>query len=229
MIRVKLCIASSYLAVLASTSSGSGQPFTLSVQHEHLWGHCAGKLVIHEEGMEYATENSKHSRKWRYEDLRRIEISSPREVVLHTYEDVKFRLGADKKFRLELRDGDVTAEIYEFLLARASRPLVTRVLYPSAPPAFTMPVKHRHRMGGCQGQLKAGEDRIIYETPHPGDSRIWFYKDIESIGLMDAYSFRLTTLEDTYTFDLKVPMSPEHYDFLWAKVYRLAHPYSKSR
>ena len=61
----------------------------------------------------------------------------------------------------------------------------------------------------------------MYSTDARGDARVWSYSDITSIGLIDPYSFRLSTREETYVFGLKVPMTAKQYEFLWAKVYRL--------
>jgi hypothetical protein len=217
-----------FLLLAASSPSGYAQPFTFNVKHDHLRGHCIGKLIIDQGGIEYDTENSKDRRKWSYHDLKRIEISSRKELNLFTYEDLKYRFGAEKKFEFELAEGEITPDIYQFLLSKVTRPILTRVAYPSTPFLFTLPVKHRHLLGGCQGELKVGEDRVVYETRDPEDSRIWFYKDMESIGLLDAYSFRLTTTGENYTFDLKVPISNQQYEFLWDRVYRLQNLYPEN-
>lgn len=229
MIRIPNFVAACCLTLVASAGQLSAQEYSFSVKHPHLLGGCTGKLTVHTEGIEYVTEESKHARKWSYLDLKRIEISSRHELTLYTYRDSKYRLGADEKFKFKLQDGEVRAEIYHFLLSRALRPLVTRVPFPSGSDssAFSLQVKHVHVLGGCEGALKVGEDQIIYETSHPKDSRVWFYRDIESIGLMNEFAFRLTTILKTYTFDLKERMTSAQYDFIWARVYQLKNPYSE--
>lgn len=213
------------LLFLAWTPFGNAQPFVFDVKHDHTWGACAGKLSIRDEGIEYRTENEKHRRRWRYQDLKLIEIASPKELVLHTYEDVRIPIGDERKFQFKLQDGEITAETYRFLLSKATRPLVTRVAYSTASYTLILPVKHRHLLGGCEGELKVNEGQIVYETDSK-DARIWLYKDITGIGLMDPYNLRITTLLENYTFDLKEPMSQKHYEFLWAKIYQLERVYS---
>lgn len=225
MRRIILHTAWLVLVLLAWTPSGRAQAFIFDVKHDHTWGSCAGKLIINPEGIEYSTEKEEHRRNWIYRDLKRIEISSRKELVLHTYEDVKARLGGERKFEFKLQDGEIAAETYRFLLSKATRPLVTRVAYPAASYTFSLPVKHRHLLGGCEGELKANEEQLVYETDSK-DARIWLYKDITGIGLMDPYNLRITTLLENYTFDLKEPMNEKQYEFLWAKIYQLERVYS---
>lgn len=212
------------LVLLAWTPSGRAQAFIFDVKHDHTWGSCAGKLIINPEGIEYSTEKEEHRRKWIYRDLKRIEISSRKELVLHTYEDVKARLGDEREFEFKLQDGEIIAETYEFLLSKATRPVLTRVAYSSASYTFVLPAKHRHLWGGCQGELKVSEHQVAYETDSK-DARIWLFEDITAIGLMDRYNLQITTLLENYTFDLKEPMGPEQHQFLWAKIYKLEKVY----
>src|SRR3989442_1157275 len=214
VVKKSICFAG--LFIFGSIFPASAQPFTLAVTHKHFRGHCTGKLTISEDGIQYATEYVKHQRKWSYLDLKRIEIVSRNELNVETYEDKKHFLGADIEFKFKVVEGEITAEIYQFLLAKTTRPLITAVPFATGESfAFTIPVKHRHFRGGCQGELKIGENQVVYETSYPEHSRIWLYKDIETIGLADPYNFRLTTVLETYTFDLKTAMTAEQYDFLW--------------
>ena len=211
--------------LFAWTPSGNSQPFVFDVKHDHGWGACAGKLGITEEGIEYATEKENHRRRWKYQDLKLIEISSRKELVLHTYEDVRIRPAYERQFEFKLQEGEISAETYRYLRSKATRPLVTHVTYPMASYTFSLPVKHRHLVGGCEGELKASEEQIVYET-NSKDARIWLYRDVTGIGLMDPYSLRITTLLENFTFDLKAPMSQKQYEFLWAKVYQLEGVYT---
>jgi hypothetical protein len=197
------------------------------VKHKHLRGHCSGKLIIGEEGIEYSTAYVKHARRWSYVDLKRIEISTAKELKLQTYEDKKYWLGSDKEFNFTVVEGAITADVYQFLLSKTPRPLITGVPFPSGFSVFEIPVKHKQFRHGTQGVLKIGDNEVVYQTSYSKDSRIWLYKDIQSIGLMDPFSFRITTLLETYTFDLKLAMTPEQYDYLWDRVYRLKNPLSK--
>src|SRR5438093_878215 len=202
-----------------------GQAFTFKVRHDHWRGGCTGSLTIDEQGIEYRSEDAEHSLKWRYSDLKRIDIQSARELELLTYEDRKYRPGAERKFEFKLLEGEITDQVYRLLLNKSARPLLTRIPYKAGAIVFGVPVKHRHRVGGCQGELQFEQERVIYRTGTPGEARIWQYRDISTVGLMDSYTLRITTLLETYTFDLKLALLNQQYDFLWAKVYQLEHPY----
>src|SRR5688500_2131871 len=103
----KTIIHSAWLVqvLLVWTTSGRPQAFIFDVTHGHTWGSCAGKLIINPEGMEYSTEKEEHRRKWIYRDIKQTEISSRKELVLHTYEYVKARLGDEREFKFKLQDG----------------------------------------------------------------------------------------------------------------------------
>jgi hypothetical protein len=85
-----------------------------------------------------------------------------------------------------------------------------------------LPVRHRHALGGCEGQLSVEEDRLIYLTDHASDNRVWILSDVETIGSPDPYHLRVTTYNETFTFDLKSPLDSKVYDSLWKKVYDLS-------
>jgi hypothetical protein len=83
--------------------------------------------------------------------------------------------------------------VYRLLRARSSKPLVSRVVYDDSPELFRLPAKHRHRLGGCNGALLATKEGIVYSTDARGEARMWSFADVTSIGLIDPYSFRLST------------------------------------
>jgi len=82
-------------------------------------------------------------------------------------------------------------------------------------------VRHRHRLGGCEGQLSVEEERLIYSTDHASDNRVWMLREIESLGSSYPYHLRMTTYRETFIFDLKSSLDPNVYDSLWKKIYRL--------
>jgi hypothetical protein len=207
--------------LMGAARISSGQSFALDVRHEHWHGGCNGRLTIDEQGIEFTSEESDHNRKWTYPDLKRIEIESRRKLSLLSYEDRKLRRWSEREFEFELRDGEITEEVYRVLRARSSKPLVSRIVYDDSPALFRLPAKHCHRLGGCNGALLATKEGIVYSTDARGEARVWSFADVTSISLIDPYSFRLSTRAETYVFDLKVPLTAEQYELLWAKVYRL--------
>lgn len=215
-----MLLAFSLLAFLLNADQLYAEKFTFAVRHDHLFGSCHGKLIISEKGIEYDTDNKEDRRLWSYQDIQRIDIVSKQAINILTYEDQKIKLGADREFKFVLTEGAITSDVYNFLLTKIEKPLVIRVVFSSTDIAFEIPAKHRHRLGGCQGVLKIADQQIIYETDNREDSRIWFYKDIQSIGLTDPFHFRVTTFVETYTFDLKEQMRGEVYDYIWKRIYK---------
>ena len=81
------------------------------------------------------------------------------------------------------------------------------------------PVRHDHLFGGCQGIIDVTENRIIYVTDNPNDSRIWRLADVESFASTNEFDLRISTREETFHFDLKIPLNRETYQHIWNKVY----------
>ena len=127
----------------------------------------------------------------------------------------------DKAFEFELIDGKLSAAEQEFLRARLSRPMVARLVEKTDRGSPILLVRHRHRLGGCEGQLSIEEDRLTYLTARAEDNRVWRLPEIESVGSPDLYHLRVTTYNETFTFDLKSSLDPHLYDSLWKKIYRL--------
>jgi hypothetical protein len=141
---------------------------------------------------------------------------------LKTFESQSWKkLEKDKVFEFSLLDNKMTPEQQEFLRAKLSRPMVAR-LVEKADDKMLLPVRHRHALGGCEGQLSVEEDRLIYLTDHASDNRVWILSDVETIGSPDPYHLRVTTYNETFTFDLKSPLDSKVYDSLWKKVYDLS-------
>ncbi|HET9532348.1 MAG TPA: hypothetical protein VFQ92_18465, partial [Blastocatellia bacterium] len=139
-----------------------GQEFKFQVEHDHLYRSCKGELVINRDGVEYRTENEEHARKWGFTDIKMIKLESPKEIEVISYESSRKTLGQDKVFEFKVLEGEVTREVSDFLLARVERPLSTSFVVTEEKPQYEYPVRHRHRLGGCQGTLKIYVDRIIY-------------------------------------------------------------------
>jgi len=54
---------------------------------------------------------------------------------------------------------------------------------------------------------------------------MWRYSEIQTIGGSDPFSFRVTTLTETFTFDLKERLPKEAYELVWRRVYELPPMY----
>lgn len=188
------------------------QPISFTVRHDHRFGHCEGSIRLDEGGIVYETRHQGHGRVWSFSDIRDVEILSKTRLVFETY-------GEPDKFDFRLRERELTAGVYRLLAEHIERGVTSRVLFTATEFLFQLPVKHRHRLGGCAGVLLIGATEIVYKTENAGDGRIWRIRDIRSFGTTGAYDLRLTTEEETFSFDLKEPLSQKLYDHLWQKIY----------
>ena len=190
------------------------------VRHEHAIGGCEGILTFAPEGVRYETKEKNHSRNWAYPDVKYFEIVSEQEIEVHTYESQGVsRLGRDRDFDFRLLDGRLGDDLYQLLVNKSPRAVVTHVVFPGTEIVQDIPVRHRHRLGGCQGTLTIATDKIIYRTDRKEDSRIWRLEDIQSFASSDPFSLRLSSSFETFNFDLKLPLEQKASELLWKAVY----------
>ncbi len=220
--------------LLMAQSAGTPGGWTLDVRHEHAFGACEGQLVVAEESVRYDTLNEDHARHWSYPEIESFEIVSPNQIRIQTYEsDGALKLWRDRAFEFRLDDASLGGAVFAFLEERSPRPVRTRIV----PDSFgsesgsgtsvagtvrtlqEVPVRHDHLFGGCQGMLNITENTIIYVTENPNDSRIWRLADVESFASVDDFDFRISTRNETFHFDLKVPLNRETYQHIWNRVY----------
>jgi hypothetical protein len=194
--------------------------FLLRVRHDHTIGSCEGRLIFSEHGVRYETTEKSHSRSWSYPDVKFFEIVTEREIQFHTYENQGVeRLGTDREYTFHLLSGKITDDLYQLLVQKSPRAVVTHVIFHSTEIVQEIPVRHRHRIGGCQGMLTIATDKVIYQASDKEDSRIWMIEDIQSFASSDRFALRLSTAFETFNFDLKLPLEQRAYDVIWQAVY----------
>ncbi len=215
------------LLLLTLTQTVTAQEFTYKVQQDRLIGHRDGELLISDRGVEYRAKKEKDSRMWTYTDIKLFEILSPTRVRIWTYQNRKLLLGQEESLTFKIINGQIDRQVSDFLRARITRPLVTSFTNEEREWFAQMPVKHLHRLGGCQGVLKVYPDRLVYEAEDGHDSRSWRWTDIRAVGRPDIDRFEVLTFEPqtggpkrSFNFILKEPMPDKTYDFIWSRVYR---------
>jgi hypothetical protein len=192
------------------------EPVSFKVRHEHTLGACEGTLTFSPDGVRYETKEKNHSRKWSYPDVKYFEIISEREIEIRTYESQGVaRLGRDRDYDFRLTAGALTDDLYQTLVQHSPRAVVTHVVFHGTEIVQEIPVRHRHRIGGCAGTLTIATDKVIYRAEQKEDSRIWRLEDIQSFASSDPFSLRLSSAFETFTFDLKLPLEQNSYDLLW--------------
>jgi hypothetical protein len=221
-VRAKLIVNLILFPLFIPTMLIQAATFEFLVKHEHAVGSCRGKLILNDREILYKASDEEHSLRWPYLDIQRLDIASPTQITFKTYTSEGWKkLGKDKAYQFHLIEGELTTDVQEFLRSKLSRPMVARlVTAPQADPVL-LHVRHRHRLGGCEGQLEIAKDRLTYSSDRAGDNRVWKFNEIVTFGSPDPYHLRLTTYNETFTFDLKAPLESKVYDILWAKINRL--------
>jgi hypothetical protein len=213
--------------LLLSIAPVWAQSFQYPVKHRHIRKDCRGVLIITPERVEYRTDNKNDSRKWKYEEIRTIEIKSPTEISLVTYEDQKRWLGKDRIFDFILVEKKAAPELSSFLLAHVKRPMKLAVLpEETGKPTYELPVKHLGTISGTQGVLLVYPDKVVYKTTAAGDSRYWRISDIERFSQPDRYRFEIVSYvpktggpNEVYNFQLFEDLPEGVFDFLWVRLH----------
>ncbi|MBI4469419.1 MAG: hypothetical protein HY650_08880 [Acidobacteria bacterium] len=204
------------------------QTHEFQVEHQHTLRDCRGTLIITPDTIDYRTTHKKDSRSWPYVEIRQLKVESSTRLEIVTYEDQKRMLGRDKIFKFRLLQGQLRPDVVALLMAKSTHPPATSVMpVASGTPAFQIPVKHLHTLGGCEGLLSIYPDRVTYESKDkPTDSRYWRYADIHNFGHPTRYRFEITTFEDKYggptkvfNFQLKEDLPARAHDYVWVRVY----------
>jgi hypothetical protein len=203
------------------------QSFEYAVKHHHTLKDCRGTLKITPEGVEYRASHSKDSRKWTFDGIRNLEIKSPTEIAVVTYEDQKRWAGKDKVFEFTLLDKKATPELSAFLLSHVKRPMELAVLpEETEKPAFEIPVKHLHTIVGAIGVLRIYSDKVTFRSSKEGDSRYWRLADIERFSRPDRHRFQIVSYlpksggpTEVYNFQLMEDLPDGAYDYLWVRLH----------
>ena len=197
--------------ILAATLASAAQ---FTVRHEHLRKGCAGTMTVDETGVSF-TGAKKHVWSWKYEDIQQLRLA-PESVYILTYKDSKLRLGEDRAYTFT---GKIPAEeLYALLADRMDQRFVAAVGQAIGLPTWSLPVKHLRPIVGSEGTLEFGADAIVYSTPAKAESRTWRYADIESIASSGPFDLTITTLEKSFNFQLKQPITEARYNQLWLQI-----------
>jgi hypothetical protein len=203
------------------------QSFEYAVKHQHALKDCSGTLAINSDGVEYRSAHAKDSRKWRFDEIRTLEVKSATEIQVITYEDQKRWAGKDKIFKFVLLDKKASPELSEFLLSRVNRPMELALIpNDKDEPAFVVQVKHLQRITGTLGVLRVYQDRVVFQTANEGDSRYWRIRDIERFSQPDRFRFQIISYvpraggpTEVYNFQLMDDLPEGLYDYLWVHLH----------
>lgn len=215
--------------LLLAPGRAAAETYTFKVKHNHTIGSCQGVLTIGQNDIRYQSDYRPDSRIWTYLDIKKVESPNLHKLRIETREEQTMQLGRDKIFEFEFIDGEVTDEVYNFIVNRIARPPDANS--PTAPPGgrWELAVKHMHTFGGCEGTLKITENYMEYVTDNPNDGRVWKYIDIKRLETPSAYRMDIYTYEDntwmlgkdkTFRFQLKEPLEPAMQEFIRQKMHQ---------
>lgn len=217
------------LVLLLAPAPSQAETYTYKVKHNHTVGGCEGVLIVGENDIRYQSDYRADSRIWTYLDVKKVESPSLRKLRLETREEQVMQLGRDKVFEFEFIDGEVTDELYNFIVNRIARPPASEP--PRNPPGgrWEIAAKHLHTFGGCEGTLKITDNYIEYVTSNSNDARVWKFIDIKRLETSSAYRLDVYTYEDNawqlgrdkvFRFQLKEPLEPAVQEFIRQHMHR---------
>lgn len=213
--------------VLLSVLPVGAQEFRYKVRQDRLIGGRDGELIIATDHVEFRAEKEDDSRRWAFGEIKLFEILSPTRVRVWTYQDRKLLLGRAENLTFKIIDGEIDQQASDRLRERIQRPFVTSFTSEEGALLAQIPVKHRHRLGGCEGVLEIYADRLVYEARDGHDSRSWRWTDIRAVSRPDMDRLEVLTLEPqfggpkrSFNFTLKERLADKTYDFIWNRVFR---------
>jgi len=220
-----------YMALLlAFVSCLSAETFPVTLE-KALWRDAKGMVEIDDQGIAYTAQKKEHSRSWKWLDVQYFDRISPKEFVVLTYEDDRRLLGRDKQYRFRIMDGALSDALFASISAHLKRPVTDRVTPQKILARYTIPVKHEHALGGCEGELQFTDNATYYVTKNEPDGRTWeLDRDIVSVWSDDPYRLEIRAYDNNrrefsrtanYKFDLKEKLDPVFYRELKLKLYKL--------
>lgn len=208
------------LLLLTAVGAHAADSFEFAVFRDHIPRKEAGRLVISENGVSYRSTHQKTVIDIPLVNVFQADVSKPKIIRIETYDITKKTFLGRQIYVFRLQSG-VHDEILTRFLSRAlQRPVIGA--FGAAPQSeAVIRAYHRHRLGGCHGTIRIDSDAIRFASDRPEDSRTWLFRDIETLGTMNPFHFRVSTLAKTFNFDLKEILPEGAYDIAVRRVYSL--------
>jgi hypothetical protein len=218
------------LILLAAAPIVAAQTFP--VKHERtLWRDTRGEIGFTADGISFQAVKPKEKVAWKYSDIQHFDRVSVREFVLLTYGSQRWALGREKRYRFVITAGELSDDDFRIISQRLGKPATNRAVPRDVSAIHSIPVKHRHTFGGCEGTLEFTGDAIYYATDNLKDARTWrLASDVQSIFSTDPYRLEIQAYDDNrrefsatrlYRFKLKEPLNPALYHDLKLRIYDL--------
>jgi hypothetical protein len=204
--------------VIVAALAASAAQFT--VRHKHLYGGCTGVLTVDADSVRFAGPRG-HFWTWNYPDIQQLRLE-PRDLHILTYKDRKLKLGADQAY--DFTGSIPTGELYTMLRDRMDQRLIAAIEPPvnslEPQPIWQVAVKHVRQIAGSEGTLSFAPDGVTYATASRNEARTWRYDDIETISSSSPLQLSIDTMEKSFQFQLKQPITEARYNELWLQIER---------
>ncbi len=169
-----------------------------------------------------------HAWQWNYRDIQQLTLS-PKSLTVLTYQDNKWKLGADRGYEFDLVSDRTFLAAYPVLKSRLDQRFVAAIAERPATALWEIPVKRLVRFGGNEGVLQVGTDQITFQSAKKGESRTWRFEDIDNLSSSGPFELTLVTFERSrldygsrkqFTFELKQRLDEARYNDLWLRLNR---------
>lgn len=210
-----LGLASTVLSLRAAVS-GDSLSWQAPARWHHGLGTIPGTLILNENGVEFRSEKGL-LRRWPFLEIQTFDLA-PRSFVLTSYENRGWRRHGERKYRFAL-GAAIPPGVAAALAERVGKPVRNGDPDPGAESFATIPARHRTLWGGTNGVLRFRTGGMDYVTPAGKGSRSWRWADIETIANPDPYHLRVAGYRETFTFELRQPISRDLFERLWDALY----------
>jgi hypothetical protein len=203
-----------------SANATQGQP-AFPWQMRAQWRHgvlrkTSGTLTINDSGIMFHPSHGSPLH-WSFEEIQTFDLT-PRRFVLTGYENRQWHLHGERSFRFDLRAG-MPPRVAAALARKVGKPSENGVPSLSGRPFAVIAARHRTLFGGTNGGLRFQQNGIDYVTESGRGARSWRWDDIETLTLPDPYHLIVGGCRESFTFELKRPMSHALFDRVWDLAY----------
>ena len=175
-----------------------------------------GRVSISNEGIDFRPAKGQVLH-WLLQDIRTVDLESPRKLSLVTYQNRRWHVPGDRPFDFELKNS-MPPEVAAELIRQVGKPAINGVPLPHASSFAIIGARHKTRTGGSSGVLRFSENGIDYLAAKENDSRTWRWADIETLSNPEPYRLRVGGYLETFDFELKQSLPEALYHRLWDHV-----------
>lgn len=182
-----------------------------------LWTKVHGTLTLDNRGVGFRS-NSGRNQHWTFEEIHTAFLG-PHRLVIETYLNRSLHRPGTQHYKFSFRRS-LPPAVAAVLAANIGRPVQNDDPDASAPALAVIPARHRFLTRGTNGVLRFRKGGIDYVTSAKGDSRSWRWADVKTLSDPDPYHLYIFGYRDTYTFNLKAPLSHKLFNDATDEIYR---------